>query len=67
MPILAIGFSTRSLQSTGKWVFRDGTQDRQHPTDGHRDFGTESAQRADSVKISLPYLKGAGETASNRI
>ena len=52
IPILAIHSSSRSLQSSGKRVFRDGT-DRQidtHTTDGHSDLETESAQRADSVK-----------------
>ena len=43
MPILAIHFSTRSLQSTGKQVFRDGT-DRQTHTQ-HLDMATQRLNR----------------------
>ena len=47
-PILVLRSSTRSLQSTGKWVFCNGT-DRQ-VTYGHCDSETELTQRADSLK-----------------
>ena len=50
MPILAICSLTRRLQSIGKRVFHNGT-DTKVMTHGHRNFETESAQRADSVKI----------------
>ena len=50
MWILAIYSLTRSLQSTGKQVFRDGT-DRQQP-----DIATESTQRVDSVELVLQIL-----------
>ena len=48
MPMLAIHSLTRSLQSTVKRVFRDGT-DRH--TYGHRNLETELAQWANAVKI----------------
>ena len=51
MPILAIRSLTRSLQSTGKWVIRDGTHT--HTTEGHRILESQSAQRADAVRIVL--------------
>ena len=54
MPILAILSLTRSIQSTGKQVFRDGT-DRQtdtHTSHRHSNIETESAQWADAVKIT---------------
>ena len=56
MPILVISSSTRSLQSTGKLGFRDGTHRHTHKTDGHRDLETELAQWEDSVK-STPKAK----------
>ena len=46
--MLAIHSLTRSLQSTVKRVFRDGT-DRH--TYGHRNLETELAQWANAVKI----------------
>ena len=49
LPLLAIYSSTRSLQSTGKRGFRDGTDT--HTTHGHCDLETESAQWADFEKI----------------
>ena len=49
MPILVLCSSTRSLQSTGKWVLRDGLDT--HTTDGHSDLETELDKRVDSVKI----------------
>ena len=36
---------------TGKLVFSDGTHNRLQTTDGYCDLETESAQRANSVKI----------------
>ena len=53
MPILAIRSTTRSLQSTRKRVFRNGTDRQTHTqtTTGHRDLKTELAQRANFVKI----------------
>ena len=41
MSILAIQSSTRSCQSTGKRVFRNGTD--RHTTHAHRDLETELA------------------------
>ena len=49
--MLAIRSLTRSLQFTGKRVFRDGTNTNTHTTSEHRDLETESTQMADSVKI----------------
>ena len=51
-PILAIRPLTTGLHELRKWVFRDGA-DRQtnKQTGGHGDSMTESAKRADSVKI----------------
>ena len=53
MPILAIRSLTRSLHSTGKWVFRKGTHDKQQKTDGHCNLESESVHRADAVKMEL--------------
>ena len=50
MQILAICSPTRSLQSTGKRVFRDGIHKL---TDKYCDLKTELAQRADAVKIKV--------------
>ena len=48
MPILAIGTSTISLQSTRKRVFRNGTNT--NTTSGHRNLKNESAQRDGAMK-----------------
>ena len=52
MPILQIFYSTKSLQSTRKWSFRDGThkQTDTHMTDKDFDLEIELAQRANSVQ-----------------
>ena len=45
---------TRGLRNLRKWVFCDGTDtDTDTNTHGHGDSLTESAQRANSVKISM--------------
>ena len=46
--MLAIRPLTRSLQSTGKWVFHGDTT-----TDGDPDLQTDPAQSAKSVKNTL--------------
>ena len=51
MQTLAIHSLTRSLKSTGKWIFRDGTHNRQQTTYEHLNLETESDHRADLVKI----------------
>ena len=56
MPIFALRSWIRSLQSTRKRVFRDGTAHR-HTTHGHHNLETESAQRAKSVKKGKLSMK----------
>ena len=51
MPIIAIRSWTRSLQSTGKRVFRDGTHTHNSLLE------TGSAQRANSVKMKNKKIK----------
>ena len=70
MPILAIHSSTRSLQSTWKQVFRDGT-DTNIKDSRHCDLETESAQWANSVKIinkwkCVETIKNNVETNENK-
>ena len=50
MPMLAIRSSTGILQSTGKRIFRDGTQTYRQMTEKHCNLETKSAKRVDSVK-----------------
>ena len=49
--MLAIRSSTGILQSTGKRIFRDGTQTYRQMTEKHCNLETKSAKWANSVKI----------------
>ena len=59
MSMLAVCSLTRSLQSTEKRVFVNGTNRHKntHMPHGHCKFETESAERFDSVKIPVHCMK----------